>query len=116
MFVAAFTADLLVPGSTSRKDKRAVVRSLLAALTSRGASAAETGHLDLRARAEVGVAVVAGTAGRAREVLDGCERLVRSRPEIEVVDVERRLWKDTDEDTPEQHDALGPEEQELSDG
>lgn len=121
MFVAAFTADLLLPGSTSRKDKRSVVRPIVAALAARGVSAAETGHLDLRARAEVGVAVVAPTAGRAREVLDGCERALRSRPEIEVVDVHRRLWKDSDEDTseldtPEGEHAPWPEDEEPPDG
>jgi hypothetical protein len=30
-------------------------------------------------------------------VLDACERAVRARPEVEVVSVERRLWKGSDD-------------------
>jgi uncharacterized protein YlxP (DUF503 family) len=97
MFVAALTVDVLVPDSRSRKDKRSVVRSLVAELTRTGVSAAETGHLDLLRRAEVAVAVVSSTARHAGEVLDGCERAVRARPELEVVSVERRLWKGSDD-------------------
>lgn len=97
MFVAALTADLRIPESRSRKDKRSVVRSLVAELARTGVSAAETGHLELVRRAEVAVAVVSSTAGHAGQVLESCERIVRSRPEIEVVTVERRLWKGSDD-------------------
>ncbi|GEM_PF-1179146 len=98
MFVAALTADVLVPTSRSRKDKRSVVKPLVAELARLGVSAAETGHLDLLRRAEVAVAVVSSTARHAGEVLDSCERVVRGRPELEVVSVRRRLWKDSDDD------------------
>ncbi|MGF1648077.1 MAG: DUF503 domain-containing protein [Kineosporiaceae bacterium] len=97
MFVAALTVDVLVPDSRSRKDKRSVVRSLVAELTRTGVSAAETGHLDLLRRSEVAIAVVSSTARHAGEVLDSCERTIRARPEIEVIAVERRLWKGSDE-------------------
>lgn len=97
MFVAALTVDVLVPDSRSRKDKRSAVRSLLADLARTGVSAAETGHLDLQRRAEVAVAVVSGTARHAGEVLDACERIVRSRPDLEVVGVSRHLWKGSDD-------------------
>jgi hypothetical protein len=97
VFVAALTADLRIPESRSRKDKRSVVRSLVAELARTGVSAAETGHLELVRRAEVAVAVVSSTAGHAGQVLESCERIVRSRPEIEVVTVERRLWKGSDD-------------------
>jgi len=98
VFVAALTADVLVPTSRSRKDKRSVVKPLVAELARLGVSAAETGHLDLLRRAEVAVAVVSSTARHAGEVLDSCERVVRGRPELEVVSVRRRLWKDSDDD------------------
>jgi hypothetical protein len=45
----------------------------------------------------VAVAVVSSTARHAGEVLDACERIVRSRPELEVVAVSRRLWKGSDD-------------------
>lgn len=108
MFVAALTADVLVPGSRSRKDKRSAVRSLVADLARTGASAAETGHLDLQRRAEVAVAVVSSTAAHTTEVLDACERIVRARPELEVVSVSRRLWKDSD-DSDADYRATEPE-------
>lgn len=117
MFVASFTADLLVPGSTSLKDKRGVVRSLVAELSRRGVSVAEVGHHDLRARAEIGVAIVSGTARHAGDVLDACERVVRSRPEIDVVAIQRRLWKDSDDDDPPGSSLdAGLDEQETHDG
>ncbi|MBX6722444.1 MAG: DUF503 family protein, partial [Dactylosporangium sp.] len=47
-------------------------------------------------RAEVGVAVVAADAGHVRDVLDSCERVVASRPEVELLSVRRRLFGDED--------------------
>ncbi len=97
MYVAALTADLRVPDARSRKDKRSVVRSLVADLARSGAAVAETGHLDLRQRAEVSAAAVAGSAAHARQVLDSLERAILARPEVEIVTVDRRLWKGSDD-------------------
>jgi uncharacterized protein YlxP (DUF503 family) len=52
---------------------------------------AEAGRLDTLRRAEIGVAVVASTAGHAAEVLQACERLVAARPEIELLSARHRL-------------------------
>jgi uncharacterized protein YlxP (DUF503 family) len=60
-------------------------------------SAAETGHLDLHRRAEVGVSVVAPDAGHCKDVLDACERLVARRPEVDLLAVRQRVWDDADE-------------------
>ena len=57
----------------------------------RGVAVAESGHLDLHRRAEIGVAVVSSTAAHAAEVLDACERLVAARPEIELLSARQRL-------------------------
>jgi len=78
----------------SLKQKRSVVRPLVAELRRRfpGAAVAETGHLDLHRRAEIGVAVVSATAGNATEVLGECERLVAARPEIELLSARQRLF------------------------
>jgi hypothetical protein len=57
------------------KEKRAVVRSLIARLRSRlGLSAAEVGAQDLLQRAEVGFAVVSGDLATARRVADEARR------------------------------------------
>ena len=89
--------DLLLPGdSRTLKAKRGYVRPIVAALRRFEVSAAEVGALGLHGRAEIGVAVVAADAGHAREVLDSCERLVATRPELELLSVRRRLHGDDD--------------------
>jgi uncharacterized protein YlxP (DUF503 family) len=67
MYVAALTLDVLLGDVRSLKQKRAVVRPLVAELRRRypGVAVAETGHLDLHRRAEIGVAAVSDTAGNA---------------------------------------------------
>ena len=81
MFVGSMSLDLLLGDVHSLKEKRSLVRPIVAELRRAfDVSAAETGHLDLHRRAEVGVAVVAPDAGHCREVLDACERLVAGRP------------------------------------
>jgi uncharacterized protein YlxP (DUF503 family) len=80
----------------SLKQKRAVVRPLVAALRNKFpvVAVAETGHLDLHRRAEIGVAVVSATATHAAEVLDECERFVAARPEIELLSARQRLFNE----------------------
>jgi uncharacterized protein YlxP (DUF503 family) len=89
--------DLLLGDVHSLKEKRSVVRPVVAELKKRfSVSAAETGHLDLHRRAEVGVAVVAADPAHCRDVLDACERLVADRPELEVLAARQRLVSDED--------------------
>jgi hypothetical protein len=96
VFVAALHADLRLPGATSLKDKRAVLRPLLAATCNRhGASAAEVGLFDLRQRAELGFSIVDAHAGHCGERLDALERFLWSRPEIEVVSL-TRSWLESE--------------------
>ena len=94
MYIAALTLDVLLGDVRSLKQKRAVVRPLVSELRRRfpGVAVAETGHLDLHRRAEIGVAVVSATAGNATQVLDECERLVAGRPEIELLSARQRLF------------------------
>jgi uncharacterized protein len=94
MYIAALTLDVLLGDVRSLKQKRAVVRPLVAELRRRfpGVAVAETGHLDLHRRAEIGVAVVSATVGNATQVLDECERLVAGRPEIELLSARQRLF------------------------
>ena len=86
------TLDLHLPLSTSLKDKRSVLRHVLEGARSRfGVAAAEVGHQDLRQRAVLGFAAVAGSVGHVDEVLDSVERFVWSRPDVEVLDA-GRTW------------------------
>jgi uncharacterized protein YlxP (DUF503 family) len=89
---AVLTVDLRLPHSSSLKDKRSVVKNLLEGARSRcGVAAAEVGDQDLRQRAVLGFAAVAGSVGHVDEVLDSVERLVWSRPDVEVID-SARAW------------------------
>ena len=97
MYVAALTLDVRLGDVRSLKQKRSVVRPLVAELRRRypGASVAETGHLDLHRRAEIGVAVVSATAAHAAEVLTECERtVVAGHPEIELLSARQRLFSE----------------------
>ncbi|MFI7587683.1 DUF503 domain-containing protein [Spongisporangium articulatum] len=98
MFVGTLSLDLLLGDVRSLKQKRSVVRPVVAELKRTfDVAAAETGHLDLHRRAEVGVSVVAADAGHCQDVLDGCERLVSDRPELQVLSARSRVWNDGDE-------------------
>jgi len=90
--------DLLLGDVHSLKEKRSVVRPIVAELARRYAvSVAETGRQDLHGRAEIGVAVVTGDHQHCRAVLDACEGLVAGRPEVELLSARRGLY-DSDDD------------------
>jgi uncharacterized protein YlxP (DUF503 family) len=94
VYVGALTLDLLLGDVHSLKEKRSVVRPIVAEIRKRfpGVAVAETGGTDLHRRVEIGVAAVSATAGNCTEVLDQCERLVAGRPEIELLSARQRLY------------------------
>ena len=97
MFTGSLSLDLLLGDVHSLKEKRSVVRPIVAELQRKYAvSAAEAGHLDLHRRALVGVAVVAADAQQCRTVLDACERLVASHPEVDVLSARQQLYGEDD--------------------
>ena len=99
MYVGALTLDLLLGDVRSLKQKRSVVRPLIAEVHRRfpGVAVGETGHLDLHRRTEIGIAVVSSSAANVREMLDACERFVAGRPEIELLAARQRLLTDEGE-------------------
>jgi uncharacterized protein len=96
VYVGALTLDVLLGDVRSLKQKRSVVRSVIAEVRRRHpvVAVAETGSLDVHRRAEIGVAVVASTAAHATEVLSACERLVAARPDIELLSARFRLMSE----------------------
>ena len=74
IFTGTLTADLLLGDVHSLKEKRAVVKPIVAELRRRFAVAA----------AEVG------------DVLDACERWLADRPEVTLLSTHRQLSSDTD--------------------
>ncbi|MGZ4593255.1 MAG: DUF503 domain-containing protein [Actinomycetes bacterium] len=98
MYVGVLSLDLLLGDVHSLKEKRSLVRPIVAELRKKyDVSAAEAGHVDLHRRALVGVAVVATDRSHCVEVLDACERLVASRPEVELLSVRRQFVSEEDE-------------------
>ena len=99
MVVGVLVADLLLGDVRSLKQKRSVVRPIVAEVRRRfDVSVAETGDQDLHRRAEIAVALVTGDHAHAREVLDGCERLLAQRPEVDLLGVRRRVIDSDDLD------------------
>jgi hypothetical protein len=99
LVVGTLTVDLLLGDVRSLKQKRSVVRPLVADLRRRfEVTAAETGALDLHRRAEIAIAVVAADHRHVAEVLAACERFVAERPEIELVAARARVLDDDDLD------------------
>jgi hypothetical protein len=99
MWTGTLALDLLLGDVRSLKQKRAVVRPVVAELRRRYAvSAAEAGHLDLHRRALVGVAVVAADRAHCVDVLESCERLITEHPELEVLAAHQRLISEEDDD------------------
>jgi hypothetical protein len=98
MWIGWLEFDLLLGDVRSLKQKRSVIRPVIAELQRRFAvSAAETDSQDLLRRASVGIAVVAADRGHIVDVLDAAERLVASRPEMDLLSVRRGLRRSTDD-------------------
>ncbi|AEH10918.1 MULTISPECIES: DUF503 domain-containing protein [Protofrankia] len=97
MWTGTAVFDLLLGDIRSLKEKRSMVRPVVAELRRRHAvSAAETGHHDLHRRAQVAVAVVAADRAHCAEVVEACERLVAQRPELELLSARVRYFSDED--------------------
>jgi hypothetical protein len=99
MVLGSLVVDVLLGDVHSLKEKRSVVRPIVAELRRRfDVSAAETGAHDLHRRAELAVALVSSTHAHAVEVLGSCERFLAARPEIEVLSCRQRVLDDEDLD------------------
>jgi uncharacterized protein YlxP (DUF503 family) len=92
MWVGAIEFDLRLGDVRSLKEKRSVVRPLIADLRRKFMiSVAEVDHLDLHRRVGLGVALVSPDRAHLVQVLDAVERLVAYRPEIELLSARRAL-------------------------
>ncbi|MDF3302651.1 DUF503 domain-containing protein [Streptomyces tropicalis] len=98
MYVGTLSFDLLLGDVHSLKEKRSVVRPIVAELQRKFAvSVAEVDHQHLHRRAVIGLAAVSGDATHLVDVLDRCERLVAGRPEVELLSVGRRFHGEYDD-------------------
>ncbi|MEO6792898.1 MAG: DUF503 family protein [Mycobacterium sp.] len=97
MWIGWLQFDLLLGDVHSLKQKRSVVRPIVAELQRKfNVSAAETDSTDLHRRSGIGMAAVSGDHGHLVEVLDAAERLVAGRREIELLSVRRGLRRSDD--------------------
>ena len=98
MWIGWIEFDLLLGDVHSLKAKRSVVRPIISEVRRKfQVSVAEVGHGDLYRRAAVGAAVVSADSAHLTSVLDGIERLVAGRPEIELLSAHRSLISSEDE-------------------
>ncbi|GGE90426.1 DUF503 domain-containing protein [Mycetocola zhadangensis] len=98
MWIGWIEFDILLGDVRSLKEKRSVIRPLVADLQQHfHVSVAEVGSLDLHRRAAVGVAVVSPDLRHAGDILDAIERSVANRPEIELLSARRGLSTPDDE-------------------
>jgi uncharacterized protein YlxP (DUF503 family) len=98
VWIGSLEFDLLLGDVHSLKQKRSVIRPVIAELQRRFAvSAAETGTQDLHRRASIGIAVVSADRRHVVDVLDAAERLVAARPEMDLLSTRRGLRRSTDD-------------------
>ena len=98
MWIGWIEFDLLLGDVHSLKDKRAVIRPILADLRrATESSVAEVAEQDLHRRAVLGGGLVGWGALRVTDTLDRAERLVASRPEVVLRSARRRLRRSDDD-------------------
>jgi uncharacterized protein YlxP (DUF503 family) len=92
MVVASLTWELSLPGCSSLKEKRSVIRSLRDRLRTRfNVSVAETGLQDVHARAQLSIALVASDGRIAESMLDKLDRFVEDHGGALIVGVRREV-------------------------
>lgn len=97
MWIGAIEFDVLLGDVHSLKQKRSIVRPVIAELKRRfELSVAEVGNLDLHRRAAIGVSVVAADSAHTVRVLDEVERMLAERPEFQLLSARRTLQNSDD--------------------
>jgi uncharacterized protein YlxP (DUF503 family) len=91
--VASQTWQISVPGCTSLKEKRSVVRSLKDRLRVRfHLAVAETDFQDVHTRAQISAAVVSSDRRMVESVLDKADHMVRENGRALVLDSRRDFF------------------------
>ncbi len=97
MWIGWIEFDVLLGDVHSLKEKRAIVRPLVADLRRTfSVAVAESDSLDLHRRAGIGVSVVAADSAHVIDVLDAAENLVAGRPEFDLLSAHRGLISSDD--------------------
>ncbi|QNE13456.1 DUF503 domain-containing protein [Pseudarthrobacter sp. NBSH8] len=97
MWIGWIEFDILLGDVQSLKEKRSVIRPLLAELKRRfGVSVAEVGDHEQHRRSQVGAGLVAADRAHLVEVLTAVERFVAVRPEVELLSSRQRELRSDD--------------------
>jgi uncharacterized protein YlxP (DUF503 family) len=92
MFVGIVRIELHIPGASSLKGKRSVVRSVKERIRQRiHAAVAEVDHQDLWQRATLGAAVVSGESRQVGEMLQAIRHLIDTTPGAELIDWQEQI-------------------------
>jgi hypothetical protein len=93
MVVASLTWELSLPGCSSLKEKRSVIRSLRDRLREKfNVSVAETALQDVHERAELTIALVASDGQVAESMLQKADQLVEGHGGAVITAVRRELY------------------------
>jgi uncharacterized protein YlxP (DUF503 family) len=91
MWIGWMECDVLLGDVQSLKEKRSVLRPVVAEVRRRfDVSVAEVEFQELHRRAVIGAALVAADRAHVVEVLDAVERHLASRPGLDLLSVRRR--------------------------
>ena len=91
MWIGWIEFDILLGDVQSLKEKRSVIRPLLAEIKRRfDVSVAEVGDHEQYRRSQVGAGLVASDRAHVVEVLIAVERVVAARPEFELLSARQR--------------------------
>jgi uncharacterized protein YlxP (DUF503 family) len=97
MWIGWIEFDILLGDVQSLKEKRSIVRPLLAELKRRfDVSVAEVGDHAQYRRSQVGAGLVAADRAHLVEVLTAVERFVAARPEFELLSSRQRELRSDD--------------------
>lgn len=92
MIVGTLHLELAIPAANSLKDRRQVLKSLVAHLRNKfNVSAAEVDDPQVWRRAFLGVACVANETAFVNQVLDKVVDTVRSEPRVTLIDYELEI-------------------------
>lgn len=93
MFIATAKIKLHLPWVHSLKEKRMVVKSLIAKVRNQfNVSVAEVEEQDIHQIAVLGIAGIAGDTSQADSIIDHVINFIESNTEGEIVNIEREVW------------------------
>jgi uncharacterized protein YlxP (DUF503 family) len=97
MLLAALRVDVRIPGCTSLKEKRHVVKALANGIRSTfEVAVAETGFQDTWQRAELGVAAVGSEGYHLKKVMHSVQKFVDRFGEVELIHAELTMHSPED--------------------